>query len=338
MSGPLQPSFPELLRRLDGDLALVDSAMRQQLASPSQVLPLLGEHVLGAGGKRMRPALVLLAAELCDYTGPRRVQVGAAIELVHTATLLHDDVVDLSERRRGQASAHAIWGNRRAVLGGDFLYARASQMIVEDGDPGVLSIFTDAIRGMAEGELLQLEHSFDPGITESHYFQVIDRKSALLLSASSQLGAVVAGVTQAERRRLAEFGRELGLAFQLRDDALDYEDREAELGKQPYDDLREGKVTFPLLLALKRCTASQRAAVGALLKSVARSQEAPGESAEHDLGPAIEAVRVYRGIGDTIRRAEVHAERARSAIAPFSDSRAKRDLIAAAEYAVARDR
>ena len=335
MGGPLS-AFPERLKRLDGDLALVDAAMRDQLASPSQVLPMLGEHVLGAGGKRMRPALVLLAAELCGYTGPRRVQVGAAIELVHTATLLHDDVVDLSDRRRGRASAHAIWGNRRAVLGGDFLYARASQMIVEDGDPGVLTIFTDAIRSMAEGELLQLEHSFDPGITETHYFQVIERKSAVLLSASSQLGAVVAGVTQAERRRLAEFGRELGLAFQLRDDALDYEDREADLGKQPYDDLREGKVTFPLLLALKRCTAAQRDAVAALIKSVGRRQVV--QEAELDLGPALDVVRRHRGVEDTVRRAEEHAARARSAIAPFSDSRARRDLIAAAEYAVERDR
>ena len=336
MSGPLQPSLPELLNRLDDDLALVDAAMRAQLASPSLVLPMLGEHVLGSGGKRMRPALVLLAAELCGYTGPRRVQVGAAIELVHTATLLHDDVVDLSERRRGQPSAHAIWGNRRAVLAGDFLYARASQMIVDDGDPSVLSIFTDAIRSMAEGELLQLEHSFDLDITEAHYFQVIERKSAVLLAASSQLGAVVAGVTRAERLRLAEFGRELGLAFQLRDDALDYEDRASDLGKQPYDDLREGKVTFPLLLALKRSTASEREAVATLLKSVARVRF--GEDEELDLDPALEAVRRHRGVEDTVRRAEQHATRARSAIAPFSDSRAKRDLLAAADYAVSRDR
>ena len=140
------------------------------------------------------------------------------------------------------------------MLGGDFLYARASSMIVEDGDLDILWIFANTIRSMAEGELLQLERSFDPSVTEAHYYEVIERKSAVLLSAACEAGAILGGVTRAERRRLAEFGRELGLAFQLRDDALDYEDREADLGKRPYDDLREGKVTLPLLLALKRCT------------------------------------------------------------------------------------
>jgi len=250
--------FPAVLDRLGESLALVDGAMREQLSATSEAVGLLGDHVLSSGGKRMRPALLLLAADLCGYTGPRRVHVAAAVELLHTATLLHDDVVDVSERRRGQPSANAIWGNRRAVLAGDFFYARASSMIVEDGDIDILWIFANTIRSMAEGELLQLERSFDPSVTEAHYFRVIERKSAVLLSAACEAGAILGGVTRAERRRLAEYGRELGLAFQLRDDALDYEDREADLGKRPYDDLREGKVTLPLLLALKRCSAAER--------------------------------------------------------------------------------
>jgi len=256
MTGAPSLAFPDALSRIAGDLALVERCMREQLESQSPLVGALGDHVLGSGGKRMRPALLLLAAELCDYTGPRRIQVGAAVELLHTATLLHDDVVDLSPLRRGQPSANALWGNRRAVLGGDFLYARASSMIVEDGDLDILWIFANTIRSMAEGELLQLERSFDPSITEAHYYAVIERKSAVLLSAACEAGSILGGVTRAERRRLAEFGRELGLAFQLRDDALDYEDREADLGKRPYDDLREGKVTLPLLLALKRGAAA----------------------------------------------------------------------------------
>jgi octaprenyl-diphosphate synthase len=333
--------FPAVLDRLGESLALVDGAMREQLSATSEVVGLLGDHVLSSGGKRMRPALLLLAADLCGYTGPRRVHVAAAVELLHTATLLHDDVVDVSERRRGQPSANAIWGNRRAVLAGDFFYARASSMIVEDGDIDILWIFANTIRSMAEGELLQLERSFDPSVTEAHYFRVIERKSAVLLSAACEAGAILGGVTRAERRRLAEYGRELGLAFQLRDDALDYEDREADLGKRPYDDLREGKVTLPLLLALKRCSAAERDAIASLLKAVARRTEHGAAAAldlDLDLGPAIDAVGRYRGVRDTVRRAEEHARRAPAAIAPFPDGGAKRDLLAAAEFAVARDR
>jgi octaprenyl-diphosphate synthase len=337
MTGAPSLAFPDALSRIAGDLALVERCMREQLESQSPLVGALGDHVLGSGGKRMRPALLLLAAELCGYTGPRRIQVGAAVELLHTATLLHDDVVDLSPLRRGQPSANALWGNRRAVLGGDFLYARASSMIVEDGDLDILWIFANTIRSMAEGELLQLERSFDPSITETHYYAVIERKSAVLLSAACEAGSILGGVTRAERRRLAEYGRELGLAFQLRDDALDYEDREADLGKRPYDDLREGKVTLPLLLALKRCTAAERDAVAAVLKAVAHAGSGDA-AAEIDLAPAREAVERYRGVADTVRRAAEHADRAVAAIAPFSDERAKRDLLEAAAFAVARDR
>jgi octaprenyl-diphosphate synthase len=274
------------------------------------------------------------------------VQVAAAVELLHTATLLHDDVVDLSELRRGRPSANAIWGNRRAVLAGDFMYARASAMIVEDGDLDILWIFADTIRRMAEGELLQLERSFDATVTEQHYFEVIERKSAALLSAACESGAIVAGVTRAERRRLADFGRELGLAFQLRDDALDYEAGEAELGKRPYTDLREGKVTLPLLLALKRATPAEREAVASVLKGAARLAElgqatAGGEQGDADgldLAPALAIVASYRGVDDTVRRAERHMARACEAIAPFREGRAKDDLLAAARFAVTRDR
>ena len=340
-SPPDRVAFTDSLDRLLESLGFVEQAMREQLESASGMVGVLGEHVLGSGGKRMRPALLLLASELCGYSGPRRIQVAAAVELLHTATLLHDDVVDLSELRRGQPSANAVWGNRRAVLGGDFFYARASSMIVEDGELEILWIFADTIRRMAEGELLQLERSFDPTVTESHYFSVIEHKSAVLLSAACEAGAILGGVTRAERRKLAEFGRELGLAFQLRDDALDYEAGEASIGKRPHDDLREGKVTLPLLLTLKRCTSAEREYIGAVLKSAARRAElgadlAPSEPL--DLAPALDLVRRYRGVEDTVRRAADHARRARAAIAPFPDCRAKRDLQAAAEFAVTRDR
>jgi len=334
--------FSASVERISAGLRLVERAMHEQLDSSSGLVGLLGEHVLASGGKRIRPALLLLAAELCGYTGSRRIQVGAAVELLHTATLLHDDVVDFSELRRGRPSANALWGNRRAVLSGDFFYARASAMIVEDGNLDILWIFANTIRSMAEGELLQLERSYDPTITESHYFSVIERKSAVLLSAATEAGAILGDVTRAERRRLADFGRELGLAFQLRDDALDYQAAEAELGKPQYTDIREGKVTLPLLLTLKRCETAERDRIAALLKTAARLTETsqPDESGVDglDVGPALELIERYRGVEDTVRRAEEHAARAASAIAPFPDCQSKADLLAAAEFSVRRDR
>jgi len=331
--------FGAALRRIAPDLDLVERAMREQLGSESELVARLGNHVLASGGKRIRPALALLSAELCGYEGPRVIPIAAAIELLHTATLLHDDVVDFSSLRRGRPSANAIWGNRRAVLTGDFFYARASSMVVEDGDIDLLWIFADAIRRMSEGELLQLERSYDPTVTETHYYSVIERKSAVLLATASESGAILAGVTRAERRRLSDFGRELGLAFQLRDDALDYEAGEAALGKRPYTDIREGKVTLPLLLALKRCTGSERERVVAVLKSAAQCDEAddPSERRSLDVSPAIELIERYHGVADTVRRAEQHVARAISAIAVFPDGRAKGDLLAAAEYCVSRD-
>jgi octaprenyl-diphosphate synthase len=329
---------------LGDGLGQVERAMRQQVDSEVQQVGAIGEHVLSAGGKRIRPALLMLCAELCGYTGPRRVQIAAAVELLHSATLLHDDVVDLSTLRRGRPSANAVWGNRRAVGVGDYCYARASSMIVEDGDLDILWIFSNTIRLMAEGELLQLQRSYDPSVTEAHYYAVIDRKSASLLSAACEAGAILGGVTRAERRRVAEFGRELGLAFQLRDDALDYERGEAELGKRPYTDVREGKVTLPLLLTLKRCSSAERETIAKVMKAAARAAaeshhgDGPDEPSGLDLGPVIELVSAHRGVPDTVRRADEHVEKAAAAIAPFPSSPVKEALLGAAQFAVVRDR
>jgi octaprenyl-diphosphate synthase len=339
-------ALSQWLDRVAPSLELVEQCMREQLASDLELVGAMGEHVLSSGGKRLRPALLMLAAELCGYTGPRCVQIAAAIELLHTATLLHDDVVDMASLRRGRKAARALWGNRRAVLVGDFFYARASAMIVEDGDLDILWIFSQTIRRMAEGELLQLQRSFDPEVTEAHYYAVIDRKSAALLAAAAEAGAILSGVTRAERRRVAEFGREIGMAFQLRDDALDYCAGEEELGKQPYTDVREGKITLPLLMALKRCNSSEREAVATVLKTAARraanleGDEVPAPERvllDAELAPVIELVRRHRGVEDTNRRAEEHLIRAAAAIAPFADGPAKAALLAAADFAVHRD-
>ncbi len=338
MDDPLGPpgALQRALQRIGGGLELVEEAMRQQLSSRSELVDVIGEHVLSSGGKRIRPALLYFAAEMCGYTGPRRVQVAAAIEFLHTATLLHDDVVDLGRLRRGRPAANVLWGNRRAVLVGDFFYARASAMIVEDGDLDILSIFSETIRQMAEGELMQLQRSFDADVGEAHYYDVIERKSAALLSAATEAGAILGGVTRAERRRLADYGREIGLAFQLRDDALDYAASARELGKQPYTDLREGKVTLPLLLTLKRCAGPERATIESFLKVAGDAEDAGTPPEEAAVQTVAELVRRHRGVEDTIRRAHEHVARAAAAIAPFPASEAREAMLAAADFAVTR--
>ncbi|NNL84695.1 MAG: polyprenyl synthetase family protein [Myxococcales bacterium] len=340
-SGRLAPGRPGSGRPIspvDPLLALVDASLREQLASETALVRAIGEHVFANPGKRLRPTLLMLSAELCGYRGPRRVQLAAAHEMIHTATLLHDDVVDLSQLRRGQPAAHTVWGNRRAVLVGDFFYARASQMIVEDGELAIVGLFADMIRMMSEGELLQLERSFDPDASEAHYYAVIERKSAALLSAVCEIGAILGGVTPAERKRLADFGRELGLAFQMRDDALDYAASADELGKPPLTDLREGKITMPLILALKRASSAECEATVAVLKNAAaRSAEGAGDTLEVTEIEGIRAlVARMRGVEDTDRRALTHIDKARTALAPFPPSDAKHALLAAADFSVSR--
>ena len=339
----LETSIGQAFERIAPDMALVEAALRDTVESKAQLIGELGSHLLSSGGKRLRPALVLLSAELCGYTGPRRIELAAALELLHTATLVHDDIVDLAEVRRGRPSANAIWGNRRAVLAGDFFYARASSIVVEDGNLEIVESYANTIRLMAEGELLQLERSFDTDVTEAHYYDVIERKSATLLSNCCEIGSLLGGVTRNERNRICEYGRQLGLAFQLRDDCLDYDANLAELGKEPFADLREGKITLPLILTLKRCRVAEADHVSSVLKSAARLADehggmAPLDSPDLDFGPILELVTRHRGLADTQRRAEDHVGKALDAIAPFPDSPAKSALRAAAEFSVARDR
>ena len=333
----------EVFARIAPAMQLVERALAEAVDSHANVIREAGHHIVSSGGKRLRPALVLLASELCGYTGPRRIALAAALELLHTATLIHDDIVDLAEVRRGHPAANVIWGNRRAVLAGDFFYARASSIVVEDGNLEIVEGYANTIRLLAEGELLQLERSFDVDVTESHYYDVIERKSATLLAHCCEIGSLLGGVTRGERNRICEFGRQLGLAFQLKDDCLDYEAELAELGKQPFADLREGKITLPLILTLKRCRVSEREHVAGVLKSAARLAEAHGGSApfeeiEHEFETILELIASHHGLTDTQRRAEEHVEKALDAIAPFTEGPAKQALIRSAQFAVARDR
>src|SRR4051812_27076487 len=239
-------ALTELVR---GDLEACNRLIVDRVQSPVALIPQLAAHIVAAGGKRLRPLLTLAAARLCGYRGERHVALAACVEFIHTATLLHDDVVDESALRRGQASANALFGNKPSVLVGDFLFARAFQLMVRDGSLEVLAILSAAAATIAEGEVLQLVTQNDTGTTEAQYLQVIEGKTAALFAAATRIGAVVADRPAAEAEALDAYGRNLGTAFQLVDDALDYAAEQAQLGKTVGDDFREGKITLPVLLA-----------------------------------------------------------------------------------------
>ncbi len=232
------------------DMAEVNRLIEERLSSDVVLINQLGHHIVNSGGKRLRPMVVLLAARACGYEGRDHVQLAAIIEFIHTATLLHDDVVDSSDMRRGQQTAHTIWGNEASVLVGDFLYTRAFEMMVELGSMRLLQIMAHATNTIARGEVMQLMNVHEPDITEADYRQVIYRKTATLFEAGCQNGAVLAGLSEHGCDALAAYGRHLGTAYQLVDDALDYSGDAAEIGKNIGDDLAEGKTTMPLIHAM----------------------------------------------------------------------------------------
>jgi octaprenyl-diphosphate synthase len=239
-------------------MARVDAVIRERLTSNVALIEQISHYIIGAGGKRIRPRLVLLFAEALGFEGREPYELAAIVEFIHTATLLHDDVVDESSLRRGRATANALFGNAASVLVGDFLYSRAFQMMVAIDHMRVLEVLADATNVIAEGEVLQLMNMHDPDLAVADYLRVIRFKTAKLFEASARLGAVIAGATAATEEACAEYGRALGTAFQLVDDLLDYEGDTQALGKNVGDDLREGKPTLPLLIAMERGTAEER--------------------------------------------------------------------------------
>ena len=318
------------------DLLSVERELHYAMRSAAPLISESGDYTLDGGGKRVRPMLVVLAARLCGYRGPRAVQVAAAAEILHTATLVHDDVVDGAATRRGRPSVNAHFGTRLAILLGDFLLATSSHMLVEDGDLDILGAYSDTIRVMAEGEVLQLAHSFDPEIPESIYLDVIGRKTATLLATAAESGAILGSVTRSERRAVREYGWQFGLAFQLVDDALDYASTGAELGKAPLTDLAEGKVTLPLLATLKRCTVGERSDIGARIKGFAQASQRGEKPDVESLERVAESVKRHLGIEVTIDRARRCAALARTQIEPFVEGDAKRALVALTDFVVSR--
>ena len=310
------------------DLEAVNAIILEHMQSEVDLIPQLAGHIVAAGGKRLRPMLTLASARLCDYQGRRHLPLAACVEFIHTATLLHDDVVDESDLRRGLATANALWGNKSSVLVGDFLFSRAFQIMVSDGSLKVLRILSDASAIIAEGEVLQLMTSNDTETTEDSYLRVISAKTAALFAAACRIGAVVAERPDVEELALERYGRSFGIAFQLVDDVLDYSARQAELGKAIGDDFRDGKITLPVVLAFARGDEAERSFWRRCLEDL--------EQEEPDLDRALDLMARHKALEDAMARAKHYGAQARTALQAFADSPARRALTEAVDFCVDR--
>jgi octaprenyl-diphosphate synthase len=317
-----------VFRYLKGDLRTVEKALVANLKSPVPLIPVVGKHITLSGGKRFRPALLLLAAEACGYTGPRRIVMSVVTEYMHNATLLHDDVVDGGVVRRGKPAANVVYGNPVSILVGDFLFARASQLMTEDGDLDVLGIYARTLVSLSEGEVLQLIRSADKGISESEYLRVVFHKTASLIAAASETGAVLASAGASRRKRMFEYGKAVGIAFQLVDDVLDYVGTEKELGKQPLQDLREGKITLPLIHALKEAGDGDRRKAAEILDRRRFS--------DREVSFLARMVSRNGGLEYTKRKAKSFVDRGKRFLAYLPASQAREGLSSLSDYIVSR--
>ncbi|MCA1324436.1 octaprenyl diphosphate synthase [Herbaspirillum sp. alder98] len=309
------------------DMEAVNAVIRRQLHSEVPLVNQVAEYIIAAGGKRLRPVLVLLVANAFGYRGEQHHSLAAVIEFIHTATLLHDDVVDESSLRRGKQTANALFGNAASVLVGDFLYSRAFQMMVAVGNPRVMEIVADATNVIAEGEVLQLLNMHNPDVDEEGYLQVIRSKTAKLFEAASQIGALIAGADEAGIEAAGEYGRSIGTAFQLIDDVLDYSGNSAEIGKNVGDDLREGKPTLPLIWLMQHGSPQERELVRTCIEN--------GDEQHFD--QVLEAITNSGALAYTREQAEIAARRAADAIAGLADSQFKKSLLELCAFAVDRN-
>jgi octaprenyl-diphosphate synthase len=319
-------SYESIKQLLAHDMSIVDSVIRTRLHSDVVLVNQVGEYIVSSGGKRLRPALVVLSANAFGYSGSHHHHLAAVVEFIHTATLLHDDVVDESELRRGRATASALFGNAASVLVGDFLYSRAFQMMVEVEDMRVMQTLADATNTIAEGEVLQLLNCHDANVDAENYLRVIHCKTAKLFEAAMRLGAILCKASATDEDAVARYGMHLGTAFQLIDDVLDYSADELQTGKHLGDDLAEGKPTLPLIYAMQHGSTEQAAIVRGAIE-------------QGDVGKFVEVLQVIRATGAldfTRQQALLQAELACTAIAQLPDSKYKLSLLELARFAATR--
>jgi octaprenyl-diphosphate synthase len=323
-----QPSLAPILGLTATAMNSVNAIILDRMQSEIPLIPTLAGHLIAGGGKRMRPMLTLAGAELVGYQGTRHHRLAAAVEFIHTATLLHDDVVDGSEVRRGKEAANLVFGNPATVLVGDFLFARAFELMVEDGSLKALKILSSASAIIAQGEVDQLTAQRKVETSEERYLSIIGAKTAALFAAASRISAVVAECSEAEERALDDYGRNLGIAFQLVDDAIDYDGTRAEMGKDSGDDFREGKMTLPVILAYARGNAEERRFWEEAIAGFRTDDE--------DLAHAVQLIGRHDCANATRERARHFAERACDALSIFPDGSARRAMVEAAQFAVSR--
>ena len=319
-------SLSEIRGPVAADLRAVDDLILRRLQSDVALINQIGHYIVNSGGKRLRPLGVLLSARACGYGGERHIDLAAVIEFIHTATLLHDDVVDGSDQRRHRNTANAVWGNAASVLVGDFLYSRSFEMMVDVGSMRVMDILSHATSRISEGEVLQLLNCNDADTTEARYLEVIERKTATLFQAGTRIGAVLAAAPPEIETAMADYGRHLGVAFQLVDDALDYRAKGEELGKNLGDDLAEGKPTLPVIRALAVGTPEQRALL----------REAIEQGGRERIPEVAAVIDSTGGIEYTISLARRHAASAKQAVALLPESAQRASLEMMVDFAVAR--
>jgi octaprenyl-diphosphate synthase len=320
------PNIQEIQAAVADEMAGVNALIRQRLSSEVVLINQISEHIIAAGGKRLRPVLAVVSALALDYRGLSHTKLATIIEFIHTATLLHDDVVDESSLRRGRKTANALWGNAPSILVGDFLYSRAFQLMVELNDMTIQSVLADATNAIAEGEVLQLLHVHNPDTDEAAYLRVIERKTAVLFAAATRLGALIAGADAHMQQCLSDYGLNLGMAFQIADDVLDYTSDAETLGKNLGDDLAEGKATLPLIHALSLANIEQTAELRKIIET--------GDATA--LPAVIRAIEMHQSVDYSHARAVEYAQRAERALNQLPESPWKNVMQGLAKYAVER--
>ncbi|MEN6466741.1 MAG: polyprenyl synthetase family protein [Syntrophaceae bacterium] len=314
----------DVLQKYEADLKTVEDRIKSYFYSEIALIPEISDHLISSGGKRLRPLLLLMAADLCGYRGERRFPFSAVIEFIHTASLLHDDVVDHADTRRGKPSANHVWGNSASVLVGDFLYSKSFKLMADEGDIAIVQLMSTISNQMSEGEVFQLVKCGDLEMTEEDYFFLIQKKTAILISAACSIGAILAGVNGNSIAALGNYGTKIGTAFQLTDDTLDYIAEEEEFGKAIGMDLKEGKITLPLIHALRNCSKNEKK----LIKSAVLNKNLQSGETREILG----LIQKYKGIEYSLQKAGSLVTEAKAILDIFPDSEAKQCLLAVSDF------
>jgi octaprenyl-diphosphate synthase len=324
---PLMMDLEDVFKLYESELKLVEERLRDLFKSHVLTIPQIGKYILDGGGKRLRPLILLLSSDLSGYKGDPRLTLAGIVESIHTASLLHDDVIDGADIRRGKTPAHSVWGNQVVILVGDFLYSNALRLAVLQKSQRIMESLSDATTKMTEGEILQLAKTGDPNITEEEYLNIVSAKTAVLISSACRIGAILGSLPKDKEDALAGFGMKTGIAFQMADDILDYMAEEDELGKSLGKDLREGKITLPLIYLLKTASAAETAEVGSIIKDGFKKSS---------LKKILKLFKKYSAIESSLKKAQDIIAEAKAELAVFPDSPSKEALFTIADYALHR--